>query len=372
MYTQLLSWDNLLLAYHKASKGKRGQPNVAAFEYRLEDNLIQLQHELQTQTYLPGPYTSFYIHEPKRRLISAAPFRDRVVHHALCNQIEPLFERLFIADSYANRVGKGTHRALDHAQQFARKYRYVLQCDVQQFFPSIDHALLHATLARRISDPDVLGLCDQILASAMTYSPPGAGVLSEEYQMAYFPGDDLFAALRPRGLPIGNLTSQFWANVYLNDFDHFVKRELCAPSLRYVDDFLLFGDDKTMLWEWKSALISRLSRLRLTIHPGAHPRPVEEGFPFLGFHVFPERRRLKRRKGVYFVRKLRGLLEAYAEGIIPLDQVTASVQGWVNHVRFGNTKGLRQKVFSDTVFPLRRTYVFSIYPKIKALPELTG
>ena len=123
MYSDLCSWDNLLLAYRRAAKGKRGHPNVAAFEYRLEDNLFQLQDELLAHTYRPGEYVSFYIHDPKRRLISAAPFRDRVVHHALCNPIEPVFERSFIADSYANRVGKGTHRALDRCTMFARRYR---------------------------------------------------------------------------------------------------------------------------------------------------------------------------------------------------------------------------------------------------------
>src|SRR3989337_3049391 len=148
MYLQLCSWDNLLLAYRRASKGKRGHPNVPSFEHRLEDNLVALQTELQTQTYRPGPYHSFYIHEPKRRLISAAPFRDRVVHHALCGVIEPLFERRFIYDSYANRVGKGTHRALDRCQHFARRHVYVLQCDLKQFFPSIDHKVLYETLAR--------------------------------------------------------------------------------------------------------------------------------------------------------------------------------------------------------------------------------
>jgi len=121
LYPQVYDWDNLLLAYRRASKGKRGNPAVAAFEYRLEDNLIRLQEELVARTYQPGPDYSFYIHEPKRRLISAAPFKDRVDHHALCNVIELLFERSFISDSYANRVGKGTHRALDRAQQFARR-----------------------------------------------------------------------------------------------------------------------------------------------------------------------------------------------------------------------------------------------------------
>ena len=208
LYPQIYNWDNFLLAHRKAARGKRSKEPAARFEYHLEDNLITLHDELQAKTYRPGPYDSFYIHEPKRRLISAAPFRDRVVHHALCNVIEPIFERSFIHDSYANRVGKGNHRALDRAQFFARRYRYVLPCDVRQFFPSVDHAILRRILARKLPDPDVMWLVDRILESSM-------GVPSKEYQMIWFPGDDLLAANRPRGLPIGNLTSQFWANCYL-------------------------------------------------------------------------------------------------------------------------------------------------------------
>ena len=334
-----------------------GRPAVAQFEYRLEDNLILLQQELLAQTYRPGPYHSFYIHEPKRRLISAAPFRDRVVHHALCNLIEPPFERSFISDSYANRVGKGTHRALDRCQQLARRYRYVLPLDVRQFFPAIDHAILRGVLARKIHDPDVLWLVDRVLES-------GAGVLSEAYDMVYFPGDDpstgsgqgLFAVNRPRGLPIGNLTSQFWANCYLNHFDHFVKRELrCCKQrggyLRYVDDSLLFDNDKRTLWERLEAVVERLARFRLTIHPGAHPRPVTEGIPFLGFVVYPERRRLKRRKGVHFRHRFRELVWRYTAGEITLDTLTASAQGWANHARYGNTVGLRKALFGSILIP---------------------
>ncbi len=347
MFAQLTSWDNLLLAYRKAARGKRGHPNVALFEYRLEDNLLALQSELRARRYLPGAYASFYIHEPKRRLISAAPFRDRVVHHALCNLIEPIFERSFIFDSYANRVGKGTHAALNRAQQFARVYPYFLSCDVRQFFPSIDLALLRRALARKIHDPDVLWLCDRILQS-------GRGVLSEAYEMVYFPGDTLFAYYRPRGLPIGNLTSQFWANVYLNAFDHFVKRELrCLAYLRYVDDMLLFAADKAILCQWLRAIQQRLAGLRLTIHPNAQPRPVTEGIPFLGFYIFPQRRRLKRRKGLYYQRKLRRSLAAYARGELPLDRLTASVRGWSNHTRYANTVGLRKALLSRLIIPRR-------------------
>ena len=338
MYTQLTRWDNLLEAYRKASRGKRGQPNVAAFEHQLEENLLALQRELTDFNYRQGGYVSFYIHEPKRRLISAAPFRDRVVHHALCNIIEPAWERSFIADSYANRVGKGTHRALDRCQQFARRYRYVLQCDIQQFFPSIDHAILRAALARKCDDPCVLWLIDSILAS-------GADVLTAQYQMHYFPEDRLFAPLRPRGLPIGNLTSQFWANVYLNGFDHFVKRELSCPAyLRYVDDFLLFADDKRTLWQWKQAIEERLAALRLTIHPSTEARPVAEGITFLGFRIFPEQRRLKPAKGYHFQRRIKKMNADFATGEIDFADVTCRVKAWVNHTRYANTVGLRRAV----------------------------
>lgn len=345
MFDQLTTWDNLLLAFWQASKGKRSHPNVAAFEYRLEDNLWQLQDALAARTYYPDPYHSFFIHDPKRRLISAAPFRDRVVHHALCNLIEPLFGRSFIEDSYANRIGKGTHRARARCQQFARRFPYVLQLDVRQFFPSIDQAILHGLLGQRISDEGVLWLADVILDS-------GKDVLTGQYEMVYFPGDDLLAALRPRGLPIGNLTSQFWANVYLNPLDQFVKRRLrCKAYVRYVDDLLLFADNKATLWDWKEAVTDKLADLRLTAHPGAQPRPVGEGIPFLGFQIFPDKMRLKRRKVIAYRRKFRGLLRQYAAGEIRLEQVDASVRGWVNHARFGNTVGLRKALLTREIIP---------------------
>ncbi len=341
LYEQVCAWDNLYLAYRRARKGKRGRPPAADFEFDLEANLVGLQRELREKTYIPGAYSSFYIHEPKRRLISAAPFRDRVVHHALCNVIEPILERSFIFDSYANRAGKGTHAALDRTQEYARRYRYVLQCDVRQFFPSIDLTILREILTRKIADPAVLGLIDGILAS-------GIGVLSEEYEMEWFTGDDLLAATRPRGLPIGNLTSQFWANCYLNPADHFVKRELHCPGyIRYVDDFLLFADDKETLWTWQQAVIDRLAGLRLTIHPGAHPRPVTEGIPFLGFVVYPTHRLLKRRKVVHFRQQLRSQMRGYRAGQVPADKVSASVLGWINHARYGDTWGLRRAVLKE-------------------------
>lgn len=208
LFEQICTFDNLWLAFHHARRGKRSKGEVAAFEYHLERNLFTIERELRDGSYRPGGYRHFYIYEPKKRKISAAPFRDRVVHHALCNVIEPIFEQRFIHNSFACRIGKGTHRALDRAQEYARRYRFVLQGDIVQFFPSVDHQALRALLARRIADPHVLALIDRILFS-------GAGVLESEYTPQWFPGDDLFTPFeRARGLPIGNLTSQFWGNVY--------------------------------------------------------------------------------------------------------------------------------------------------------------
>lgn len=177
LYPQVWAFDNLYAAYRAARKGKRGKPPAATFEFNQEANLILLQEELRAQTYRPGLYHSFFIKEPKRCLISAAPFRDRVVHHALCRVIEPLLERRFITDSYANRVGKGTHRALDRCTYFARRRRYVLQCDVRQFFPSIDHQMLRQILGRPIADEQVMWLIDRILGSGAACSRPSAGVM---------------------------------------------------------------------------------------------------------------------------------------------------------------------------------------------------
>jgi len=360
LYPQVCHFENLYLAYRKARKGKRGKAHAAEFERKYEEQLFTLQEELRSKTYQPGAYTSFYVHEPKKRLISAAPFRDRVVHHALCRVIEPIWERRFIDTSYANRVGKGTHRALDKTTEYARRYGWFLQCDVRQFFPSIDHAILREELARLIADEDALWLCDVILQS-------GVGVLSEQYDMVWFPGDDpltpanfaqpgragsgqgLLAATRPRGLPIGNLTSQFLANVYLNPLDHYIKRELKCPAyVRYVDDFLLFGDDLLQLYRWRDAIMERLATLRLTIHEeSALVFSVKSGIPFLGFRIYPGHRRIKSRKVIAYRRKLKRVLA----GSFTYQGLQSSVRGWANHARYGDTWGLRNRLFC---FPVPR------------------
>ncbi len=341
LYPQVCDFENIYLAYRKARKGKRGRMQPAMFERVQDDELLAIQEELQTQSYQPGAYHSFFIHDPKKRLISAAPFRDRVVHHALCRVMEPIWEKRFIHDTYANRVGKGTHRALDRAQEFSRQYQYFLQCDVRQFFPSIDHVILMAEFSRRIKDEKFLQLCETILKS-------GEGVLANEYEMTYFEGDTLFSANRLRGLPIGNLTSQFWANVYMNELDQHVKRELkCEAYIRYVDDFVLFSNDKRQLAGWREQMIQKIAGLRLTLHEEcAQIFPTTTGIPFLGFRIYPEYRLLKTRKAIHFRRKLNGLLQDYSNGLINFPKLNQIIQSWIHYVGYGDTWGLRRSVLS--------------------------
>ncbi len=342
---EVVDWTNLLRAYKKAAAGKRQRDTVAHFEHQLADRLLELQTELQNRTYKPGLYKNFYIHAPKQCKISAAPFRDRVVHHALCNVIEPWFERRFIYDSYANRRGKGTHRAISKLQYFAQRYRYVMRLDIVKHFPSIDHQILIDILFREIQDEGLRRLVEIIIAS-------GSGVLDDEYQMTWFPGDDLLDLVRPRGLPIGNLSSQFWSNCYLNNFDHFVKRELrCTGYLRYVDDMAFFSDDKALLWDWKQAIIDRLATLRLSVHPRAQLYPVANGIPWLGLIIYPTHRKIKARKVRDFDRRLTQRWGEFCAGLITFAEFDASVQGWINHVQYADTWGLRKAILGR---PLRK------------------
>ena len=345
IWEKITSFENLWLAFKKSAKGRRSRASVAEFELNLEENLLKLRTELKEGIYESGGYVSFYIHDPKKRLISAAPFRDRVVHHALVNLIEPIFERKFIYDTYANRKGKGTHKALDRATYFMRRFKYVLPMDIVQYFPSIDHEVLEANLFQIIQEARTQNLCGQIIAS-------GQGVLQEEYEMVFFPNDTLFSANRSRGLPIGNLTSQFFANIYLSPLDHFIKRKLkCNGYLRYVDDMLLFANSKKELHWWRKEVVSFLENLRLTIHENsAQPRPAHTGVPFLGFQIFPEYRRLKRRKAVHARRRLKALAAQYRAGEIDEEKVNASVQAWIAHAEHGDTWGLRKNILSQITF----------------------
>jgi retron-type reverse transcriptase len=345
LWEEMISFAALLRASEKARRGKRLRPATAAFECELEKELWKLHAELAAKAYRPGPYRTFTIHEPKQRQISAAPYRDRVVHHALVGVLEPIFERSFLDGSCACRKGKGTRAALDLCQQYARRFRYVFQADVERYFPSIDHPVLKGLLARKVKDPDVLWLAGLVI----DHSNP-----QEEVQR-WFPGDDLFVpGERRRGLPLGNQTSQFFANVYLDPLDHFVRDHLGAGGyVRYVDDFLVFADDKTFLGEVRRRVVDFLAGLRLRLHASKNAvLPVTEGIRFLGFRVFRSHRRLAPENVWRFRRRLRRLQRQYAGSAISLDDARRHIASWIGHARQADTWRLRRRLFRE--HPFRR------------------
>jgi retron-type reverse transcriptase len=352
LYDQITTFDNLLQAAHSAQKQKRYRPSTLKFNYQLESNLIRLQADLQTQTYQPGPYRTFEIYEPKPRLISAAPYRDRVVHHALCRIIMPLLDRSFIPDTYANRQGKGTHRALRRFTQFACQYRHILQCDIRRYFPNIDHEILKTLIRRQIKCPRTLGLIDILIDSGTTL--PQQTLPDSLNTPTYFPGDDLLSPLRPKGLPIGNLTSQFLANLYLSRFDHYVYETL-KPSgyLRYVDDFALFSDDRNLLQATRPAIETYLESLRLEIHPiKSQCFATAQGANFLGFRVIPTGKSNPRKPNIrlrnsYLRRSRRTfkqLKHAYTQNQKNLAQMQQITTAWTSHITQGNTWKIYQKI----------------------------
>jgi len=343
LWPRLVSLKNLHAAAHQVLKGKRRRASAALFFFDLEQNLFSLQQDLESGEYRTGSYRSFWIREPKRRMISAAPFRDRVVHHALVNVIEPLFEPRFIHHSYACRKGKGTHRALRQFVSWARGTRYVLKMDISKFFPSVDHGVLNARLGRVVKDGRVLRLCETILD----------GSNAQEPVPRYFPGDDLLSPLERRcGIPIGNLTSQFFGNVYLDAFDHFVKERLRVHRyLRYVDDFCCFADDKAELRAIRAEIADFLLGIRLRLNERkSRIRRIKEGVEFLGFVAFPEQLRLNQTAARRQRRRIRRLRKAYAEGDLTWQEVIASLEAWNAHAAHGTTWRLRGEVFRNAPF----------------------
>ena len=345
LFADVCSFGNLLSAAKRARRGKKNRPDVLAFHMDLEANLLRLRDELGSGLYQPGAYRTFKITDPKPRVISAAPYRDRVVHHALCSVIEPVFERRFIYDSYANRKGKGSHAAIDRCTCLCRSNRtgYVLKCDVARYFPSIDHEILHGQIGRSIKCRETLNLIGVILNAAG----------DDTTVPTYFDGDNLFTPFERRiGVPIGNLTSQLIGNVYLNSFDHWMKETIQpAGYIRFVDDFLVFSESRSELFRVLGAIRDQMSLLRLSLHPRkCQVTPMRCGVEFLGWHVFPDHRRIRRSTGVRFQRKLKLLSLGYRSGNIGREEVHASVMSWIGHLKHGDTWGLRASLFEQWRF----------------------
>lgn len=313
LWDAMVSWDCLVEAYRRCAKGKRYKGEALRFGVRWEEELIELQQLLLWDMWRPRPMRSFSVYRPKTRLIEAPDFRDRIVHHALAMACEPLFERRFIAQSYACRKGKGTHKATAHVQAMLRDARkrwgrvYVLQCDVRKYFPSIDHQRLLRQISRAISDPKVL----QVWWRSIERTDQASG------------------------LPVGSLTSQMAGNAYLDPFDHWIKDDLgFRHYARYMDDWIVLGPCKAALHDLREEVRQRLAtELALTLHPKSRVYPASEGVDFCGYrtwttHILPRKRNLLAAR-----RRLRRLGQRYAAGEVGRDRIDATVASFLGYTK---------------------------------------
>jgi len=342
LFARIVDFDHLMACAKRAARGKRHRPDVANFRFRLEASVLAIQRALKNGSWQPSGYREFLVHEPKTRTISAAPFKDRVVHHALVSVLEPLYECMFISDSYASRKGKGTHRAIRQYQDWARHSKYFLKMDVRKFFPSIDHEILLALLGKRIADARVLDLARRIVTGSNPQEPVDL----------WFPGDGPAATERRRGLPIGNQTSQFFANVYMDPLDRHVKRDFGVRRyLRYVDDLVILADSKADLRVMRHVVEDFAARLRLQFHPGkCFIGPVSGGLTLLGYRVWPDRIRLPRAHVVGARRRLQRLARDAGRGRVAPDRVRASVAAWIGHAAHADSWRLRERMLGQVAF----------------------
>ena len=340
LWHKVIAFENIYLAANKAQKGKRFHPCVLQFNFNREEELLSLQRQLKNKTYQPGSYTTFEIVTPKKRMISAAPYRDRVVHHALCNIIAPILEGSLIQHTYANRVSFGTHRALKRFTHELRRHQYILQCDIRKYFPSIDHEILKTLIRRKIKCLDTLWLIDKIIDNSNIQEPVEQ----------HFPGDTLLTPLaRRKGLPIGNLTSQTFANFYLHGFDHFVTENLKLCYLRYVDDFALFSNHYEQLVEARNQITHYLNQIRLKIHPvKSQLFETCHAANFVGFRVFKTHIRVRSENLRMGRRRLRYALKKYQQGQCSDQEICQSLQSWLSHLSHADSYRLKTKILSLT------------------------
>jgi len=329
MFEKIASIENLYEATRNAVRSKRDREDIAEFLLNLESNIENLNQDLCSHNYKHGKYKLFHIIDPKPRIISKASIRDRVVHHAVHDVIYPMIDNSFIYDSYSCRIGKGTHRAIKRAQKWSRTYKYAVHLDIVQYFNSIDRSVLKTLLTKCIKDEDVLWLLNEIIDSSSQI---------DKY--------------RECGLPLGNLTSQFFANIYLNELDQFVKHSLSIkPYIRYMDDILLLGDDKKVLLKIAFSIKDFVKEnLALDFHEkGFQPFPVKRGIAFLGFRIYPFYRKVLPKGINRFRNRLKKLKRDYENGSIPAEKVTQSIQSSIAFLDFGNTEKVKKELLRDYV-----------------------
>lgn len=331
LWDRVTDTEQLYLAYKRARRCKRNSSAMASLAYDLESQLTKLRQELRDGSYKPSGYRNFSIVDPKPRKIYAAAFRDRIVHHSLVSAIEPIFDQTMISDNYACRVGKGTHaalRALDHHWRAcdATGLVYILRLDISKFFFNIPHNLLIELVNRRLREPPVRRLVETIVNSISTGAIPDVGI------------------------PIGNLTSQLFANIYLDQVDHFAKEHLgIRHYVRYMDDFAIFSNSKEQLHQWQEAMVVFLNKLKLSLNPTRTIlSPANAGINWLGFRVLqPGIRRLARRNVIRAAHMIHHLTRLYHTGHIDAAMVGEHLQSWVAHASYAQTWHLRQSLFNS-------------------------
>jgi len=342
LYERIIDWKNLILAYRKAIKGKTKKRYILEFEANLRENLLRLQEELKNQTYSPKPLVTFILRDPKTRKISKSDFRDRIVHHSLFQIIEPIFDKSFIYDSCANRKGKGNLFALNRFYEFAKEISengkvknlinnnqikgYCLKADIKHYFEEVNHKVLMEIIKKKITDERVLWLIEQILVNNSF--------------------DKKLIDSSTKGMPLGNLTSQFFANIYLNELDYFVKHKLRAKYyIRYVDDFIVLHKSKEQLKIWKLEIDKFLrEKLKLELHPQKSKIcSLSRGIDFVGFRCFWHYKLLRKRN----IRKMLFSVGRYKNGEVSKEKILEIFQGWNAYAEWANSLGLRRMVISN-------------------------
>ncbi|MBT4837066.1 MAG: hypothetical protein HON94_06940 [Methylococcales bacterium] len=317
LYPRIHDFKHLLFCANAARKGTGWTHETSHFYFHLERQLLSLKDELESETYLPGAYRYFSILDPKPRMIAVAPFRDRVVHHALVDLLTPIYEPRFIDDSYATRVDKGTHKAVLRCQHFLKRSPFYLKTDIRKFFDSVDHQVLLKLLEHRIKDKQLLLLIEKII-----FNVSNTG----------------------KGLPIGNLTSQFWANVYLDPLDHYVKEVLQIKGyVRYMDDFVIFSQTGRVLNGLLDAIENFLEgQLKLRLHLGnTWLNTANHGLSFIGMRIWPHYIRTRSENWRRSQKKMHRRIKEFEQGKLNDDQISQSLQSIVGyHQRFKSSDNL--------------------------------
>ena len=341
IYDSMVSAEALFQAWNCFKAGKTKREDVANFEWKLERNIFALHSDLKNRAYRHGPYSSFFITDPKQRHIHKATVRDRVVHHAVFQVLNPIFEPTFIADSYSCRVDKGTHKGVEALSRMVRKISknyttpcFVLKCDVRKFFDSIDHHILLEILGKRIADPDVLRLLETIVRSF----PAGQMNLFER-----------------KGVPIGNLTSQLFANVYMNEFDQFMKHDCRMEHYaRYTDDFVVVSPSRKALVDLLPKIRDFLrDRLRLELHPKKVTiRQPHQGIDFLGYVIRPHSQILRTKTKKRMLKKLAEQTQACNAEVIPAKALRQTMNSYLGVLSHANEHRLSERVVGDITLGL--------------------